>query len=385
MTQLNNSSPELALPSDDRQSTLLSEDFVSKWTKNRILHFDLDCFYAAVEMRDNPALKNVPLAIGGPPNSRSVLCTSNYLARAFGVRSAMSSSLAVKKCPKLVILPPDFKKYKTISRQVFSIFHQYTDLVEGLSLDEAFLDVTELAPTVLARDVAKEIKQRVFKETGLTISAGVSFNKFLAKVASDWKKPDGFYVIPPAHRQSFVQDLDIKYIFGIGQKSREKLNAHGIFKCADIQRTSLADLKHLFGTRYLDMFYMSHGIDFRRVDGEGERKSFTCEETLNEDIGDPFQLMQRLQSVYTDWHERFQKYLVLNEDESPNISTLVVKVKYFDFKQTTHECRFRGDYSFVEFQKLLEHIFAKRMEPMRLLGLGVRLGKPDDSLQMSLL
>ncbi len=367
------------------QETLLSGDFLVKWTNKRILHFDLDCFYAAVEMRDNPKLKNVPLAIGGPPQSRGVLCTSNYIARQYGVRSAMASSLAVKKCPNLQILPPDFKKYRAVSAEVFSIFHDYTPLVESLSLDEAFLDVTELAPTILASDVAKEIKQRVLKQTGLTISAGASFNKFLAKIASDWKKPDGFFVIPPAHRQKFVQDLDIKYLFGIGGKTRERLNANKIFKCSDIQNAPLADLKQLFGSRYLDMFYMAHGIDFRRVDNEGERKSFTCEETFNRDIEDPLEMMQRLAQVHEDWVARFQRYVDTNGDDAPSVNTLVVKVKYHDFKQTTHECRFRGDYDFVEFQKLLEHILDKRKEPIRLLGLGVRLGKSQENAQMAFL
>ncbi len=367
------------------QDSLLNEDFISKWTKNRILHFDLDCFYAAVEMRDNPALRNVPLAIGGPANSRGVLCTSNYLARSFGVKSAMSSNLAIKKCPKLLILPPDFKKYKAASRAVFDIFHQYTNKVEGLSLDEAFLDITDLCTSNLASDIAREIKKKVFQQTGLTISVGASYNKFLAKVASDWMKPDGFYVIPPAHRQRFMSDLDIKYIFGVGQKSRERLNAKKIFNCADIQNTPMADLKQIFGSRYLDMFYMSHGIDFRKVDGEGERKSFTCELTFNDDVKDPLMLMQRLFRVYSEWHGRFQKWQTNTEEVGPNVSTLVVKVKYFDFKQTTHETRFRGDYSFVEFQKLLEHILAKRAEPIRLLGLGVRLGKAEEHTQMTFL
>lgn len=367
------------------QSLLMSEDFISKWTKNRILHFDLDCFYAAVEMRDNPSLRSVPLAIGGPPNSRSVLCTSNYVARTYGVRAGMSSSLAVKKCPKLVIMWPDFKKYKQASLEVFEVFHQYTDHVEGLSLDEAYLDVTKIPSSVLARDVAREIKQKVFQKTGLTISAGASFNKFLSKVASDWMKPNGLYVIPPAHRNLFMKDLEIKYLFGVGQKSREKLNSQKIYKCADIQNRSLPELKRLFGSRYLDMYYMSHGIDFRKVSSEGERKSFTCEETFDKDISDPLKLMQTLSRVHQEWQRRFHKYEQKEGEDQININTLVVKVKYFDFKQTTHECRFRGDLSFPRFQQLLEHILTKRTEPIRLLGLGVRLSKQDETSQMTLL
>lgn len=369
----------------DAQSSLMSEDFVSKWTKNRILHFDLDCFYAAVEMRDNPALRNVPLAIGGPANSRGVLCTSNYIARTFGVRSGMASSVAARKCSNLLILPPDFKKYRKASQDVFEIFHQYSDLVEGLSLDEAYLDITHIPSSVLAREVAKEIKHKVFLKTGLTISAGASFNKFLAKVASDWMKPNGLFVIPPGHRSQFMRDLDIKYLFGVGNKSRERLQAQKIFNCADIQSKPLSELKRLFGSRYLDMFYMSHGIDFRTVSNEGERKSFTCEETLSSDVVNPMELMQILFRIYREWHTRFQKFLNSEDSDRPQVSTLVVKVKYFDFKQTTHECRYRGDFSFPEFQNLLEHILAKRGEPIRLLGLGVRLEKHQGPAQMSLL
>ncbi len=367
------------------QSSLLSEDFISKWTKSRILHFDLDCFYAAVEMRDNPALKTVPLGIGGPAKSRGVLCTANYIARTFGVRSGMASSLAARKCSKLVILPPDFKKYKKASNEVFEIFHQYTSKVEGLSLDEAFLDITDIPSSVMARDVAREIKNKVFQKTGLTISAGASFNKFLAKVASDWMKPDGLFVIPPAHRDRFMKELDIKYLYGVGQKSRDRLNAHKIFNCLDIQNKPLNELKRIFGSRYIDMYYMSHGIDFRAVSNDGERKSFTCEETLRENVSDSLQLMHLLYQVYDEWLRRFQKYLASDHDDLCNISTLVVKVKYHDFKQTTHECKFKGDFTFPEFQILFEHILAKRGGPIRLLGLGVRLEKPQGPAQMILL
>lgn len=356
-----------------------SPEFCEKWTQRRIIHFDLDCFYAAVEMRDNPKLRHVPLAIGGPANSRSVLCTSNYLARKFGVRSAMSSYQAVKKCPQLVILPPNFTKYKAESQKVHQIFKKYTSRIEALSLDEAYLDVTQQTVNgVTATQIAKEIRALVFSELGLTISAGVSFNKFLAKVGSDWLKPNGLFVIPPKNREKFIKELEVKFIFGIGNKSQVKLKELKIHNCADLQKKSFAELKSIFGNRYMDIFYYSHGFDFREVEANSERKSVTTEETYSQDITDRKELDKNLFSLYKDWYYRYQKY-----KENSVIKSIVVKIKYFDFKQQTHEVKFHQIPEFSDFQNLLSQALLKRNEAIRLLGLGVRIEEAPKEKQLS--
>ena len=357
---------------------LITEDFVLKSTQKRILHFDMDCFYAAVEMRDQPHLQHVPLAIGGPPNTRSVLCTSNYLARRFGVKSAMSSSQAVRLCPSLVILPPRFDKYKKESLKIAEIFKRYTSFIEFLSLDEAFLDVTQSCKGggLFASQIAKEIKLAVKKETGLTISAGVSFNKFLAKVGSDWKKPDGFFVIPPENRESFMKNLAVKFIFGVGQKTLKKLHDLNIHTCSDIQKRSLQELRAIFGSRYLDIYYLSHGLDFRNVDSEHRRKSVSTEETFSKDIYTEEELVLKLKELYEDWCRRFVKY------SQQEIKSAVVKVKYHDFSQTTHEVKLNQKPSIEIFMQLLKEVLIKRNDPIRLLGLGVRIDEENKTQQL---
>lgn len=357
---------------------LITEDFVQKWTQKRILHFDMDCFYAAVEMRDQPRLQHVPLAIGGPPNTRSVLCTSNYLARRFGVKSAMSSNQAVKLCPSLVILPPRFDKYKKESLKIAEIFKRYTSIIEFLSLDEAFLDVTQSCKEggVFASHLAKEIKLVVKKETGLTISVGISFNKFLAKVGSDWKKPDGFFVIPPENRESFMKNLAVKFIFGVGQKTLKKLDDLNINTCSDIQKKSLQELRAIFGSRYLDIYYLSHGLDFRNVDAEHRRKSVSTEETFLKDIYLEEELVSKLKELYEDWCRRFAKY------SQQEIKSAVIKVKYHDFSQTTHEIKLNQKPSLEIFIKLLKEVLVKRNDPIRLLGIGVRIAEENKFQQL---
>lgn len=359
---------------------LYSGTFLRKCIGSKILHFDLDCFYAAVEMRDQPHLRTVPLAIGGPPNSRSVLCTANYEARKFGIRSGMSSSEAVRLCSHLVILPPDFSKYKSVSEKVFTIFQNYTEKIEGLSLDEAYLDVTQESKAVFASSLAKDIQKKVLKETELTISCGVSYNKFLAKVASDWRKPNGFYVITPSSAPSFVTQLKIQYLFGIGKKTVARLNEMGIETCLDIQKMSPVRLKSLFGSRYLDIFLMAHGIDTRRVESGHERKSFSNEETFSRDLFDENEQKQGLFRVYKDWRISFFKKERL---DCYDVTHLHLKVKYFDHRVVTHERKYCGSLEFNDFELLFDFLKSKCAEPIRLIGVGVRLEKKSSFKQLS--
>src|SRR5215813_9755255 len=209
----------------------------------RILHVDMDAFYASVEQRDQPALRGKPLAVGGQPHRRGVVAAASYEARAFGVHSAMSMAKAVRLCPALEIVPPDFKRYQDASRAVFSIFREVTPLVEPLSLDEAYLDVTENAwGEALGMAVAKRLKARIREETGLTASAGVAPNKFLAKIASGWKKPDGLTVISPERVESFLQGLPVDALWGVGPVTAGKLRARGIERLVDVRAADPARL-----------------------------------------------------------------------------------------------------------------------------------------------
>src|SRR5687767_9583019 len=215
----------------------------------RILHIDMDAFYASVEQRDNPAIRGKPVAVGGDPTKRGVVAAASYEARVYGVRSAIPMSRAVRLCPALIIIHPDFQKYRTVSEQVFKIYREVTPLVEPLSLDEAYLDVTENAwHEPLGVNVAKRIKHAIKDTTGLTASAGVAPNKFLAKIASGWQKPDGLTVIAPERIESFLHGLPVDALWGVGPKTAERLRAHGIEKLVDVRTRTLDQLRELVGS-----------------------------------------------------------------------------------------------------------------------------------------
>ncbi len=253
----------------------------------RILHVDMDAFYASVEQRDDPALRGRPVAVGGDPRSRGVVCASSYEARAFGVRSALPMARAVSLCPQLVIVRPDFAKYGAVSRQVFEIFRSVTPLVEPLSLDEAYLDVTENAwELALGMDVARRLKERIREETSLTASAGVAPNKFLAKIASGWKKPDGLTVIAPERVERFLQKLPVDALWGVGPVTARKLRAAGIERLVDVRTADPESLKSAVGSYAETLRRMSFGDDPRAVNPNTERKSIGCENTFAEDLTD---------------------------------------------------------------------------------------------------
>jgi len=352
----------------------------------KIIHVDMDCFYAAVEVKYRPELKGKPLGVGGPPNTRSVLTTASYEARRFGVRSAMSSSQAVRLCPNLILVPPNFALYKKESRAVREIFHRFTDLVEPLSLDEAYLDVSEVkAFNGSATLIAKEIRARIQKETGLTASAGIAPNKFLAKIASDWNKPNGQFVLRPEDVVAFMPTLKVEKLYGVGKVTAKKMHDLGLFTCGDIQKKSLVQLAQWFGSRAQDLLDLSHGIDHRKVDPSSERKSLTVEETYNDDLPTLDACLARLPSLYQDWETR-----MLRADEREKIRGFVVKLKFHDFKTTTHETSSRGWPVIADFERLLAKAWERRSEPVRLIGIGVRMAgdepkeSPPDQLSFSL-
>ncbi len=337
----------------------------------KIIHVDMDCFYAACEVKQRPELKGKPLGIGGPPNSRSVLATASYEARKFGVRSAMPSSQAVRLCPQLILIPPNFDLYKRESRAVRGILERFTDKIEPLSLDEAYLDVTG-SPHFegSATRIAREIRRLIATELGLTASAGIAPNKFLAKIASDWKKPNGQFVIRPEDVEAFVKDLKVEKIFGVGRVTAKKMHDLGLRTCADIQNQPLDKLARWFGSRAVELSELARGIDHREVVSNWERRSLTVEETLSEDVASVEAIVARLPELYLDWETR-----MLRSGDRDKIRGFVVKLKFHDFKTTTHETASRGWPTLEDFKRLVEKAWERRPEPVRLIGLGVRLGK----------
>src|SRR6186997_3414889 len=267
----------------------------------RILHIDMDAFYASVEQRDDPALRGKPVAVGGRPDRRGVVAAASYEARGFGVYSAMSMARAVRLCPTLVIVPPDFARYKAASTAVFSIFREVTPLVEPLSLDEAYLDVTENAwHEPLGTSVARRLKDRIRADTGLTASAGVAPNKFLAKIASGWKKPDGLTVISPERVEPFLQKLPVDALWGVGPVTAKKLRARGVEKLTDVRTVDPHILRSTVGSLAEWLTELARGEDDRPVVAEHEPKSSGSENTFVTDLTNLDEIRHEVETMAKD-------------------------------------------------------------------------------------
>ncbi len=345
----------------------------------KIIHCDCDCFYAAVETRDDPSLRGRPVAVGGRADQRGVVATCNYEARHFGVRSAMATGQALQRCPGLIVLPPAMEKYRIASRQILAIYGDYTDLVEPLSLDEAYLDVTD-APHChgSATLMAREIRARIAATVGITASAGIAPNKFVAKIASDWNKPDGQHVVLPGEVDAFVAALPVKKIFGVGQVTAAKLNRLGAVTCADLRGWSAAQLQHHFGKFGTRLFDLVRGIDLREVCPDRERKSISVEETYNVDLPD----LAACQAPMMELIEQLRLRVARN-DAAPYVRKLTVKIRFADFRQTSVEC-VAAAIDVALFAGLLETGHARGAQPVRLLGAGVRLQEDMPDLQLGL-
>lgn len=299
----------------------------------KIIHVDMDCFYAAVEMRDAPELRDIPIAIGGTRKERGVISTANYLAREFGVASAMPTATALRLCPHLTLLPGRFPVYRQVSAQLQEIFQRFTPLVEPVSLDEAYLDVTDCQLFhCSATLIAQEIRRLIRTELRLTASAGVAPIKFLAKIASDINKPDGLCVIDPGHVESFIQQLSLKRIPGVGKVTAQKLADHGLYTCQDIQQTDLASLLKRFGQFGRRLWERSHGIDPAQVVNARQRKSVGVERTLNQDIYEWQDCLDVIEKLYPELERRVRR-----EQQDLRIARQGVKMKFTDFQQTTQE------------------------------------------------
>lgn len=294
----------------------------------KIIHIDMDAFYASIEQRDNPELRGKPVAVGHG-GARGVVAAASYEARKFGIRSAMPSLTAKARCPELIFISPRFDIYHSVSSQIMSIFLEYTNLVEPLSLDEAFLDVTtDLKGIGSASLIAREIKKRIKEETGLVASAGVSINKFLAKIASDYKKPDGFFVILPEKAEQFVATLPIGRFFGVGKVTQKKMNQLGIFTGADLRKVSEPMLVKHFGKAGHAYYLYAQGIDDREVQPDRERKSIGAEDTFEKDLDNRTALTIELYHIARRVWER------ISEKEFHG-RTITLKVKYTDFEIIT--------------------------------------------------
>lgn len=334
----------------------------------KIIHIDMDAFYASIEQRDNEAYRGKPLAVGYS-EARGVVAAASYEARKYGVRSAMPSITAKKKCPHLIFVSPRFDVYHEVSHQIMSIFLEYTDAVEPLSLDEAFLDVTHNHKNIpSATIIAKEIKQRIFEQTGLRASAGVSINKFLAKIASDYQKPNGLFVILPQDAEKFVEGLKIEQFFGVGKVTAKKMHELGIRTGYDLKQKSETELVKVFGKAGHSYYLNARGIDPREVEPNRITKSISAENTFGKDMDSLMLLSVELYHITKEVMKRL-------EEEKFYGRTVTLKVKYADFKIITRSRTlpnrindFQNLWSVAK--ELLKHVDLTR-DGVRLLGLGV--------------
>jgi DNA polymerase-4 len=339
----------------------------------KIIHIDADCFYAAVEVREQPELAGLPLAVGGRADRRGVIAAASYEARQFGVHSAMASARALALCPQLVIVPPRFDLYRGVSTAMHGIFRDYTSQIEPLSLDEAYLDVSACDQLEgSATLIAQEIRQRVRHELGITVSAGVAPNKFLAKVASDWEKPDGLFTIPPVSVGEFVVRLPVNRINGVGKVTAARLRDMGVQTCGDLQRVPLTELARRFGKYGRRLHEVAQGLDERPVQSGRVRKSISVERTFPEDIAELTAMLVALDDVLAELQRRFAR---IARDYHP--TKRFVKIKYRDFTQTTLEETMPDDgqpWDLAEqYHRLLGKAWPRGAKPVRLLGAGLRL------------
>jgi DNA polymerase-4 len=349
--------------------------------QRKIVHIDMDCFYAAVEMRDFPHLKGKPLAVGGHSKQRGVISTCNYEARAFGVRSAMPTAKAMKLCPSLILVPGRMDVYKSVSGQIREIFSRYTEIIEPLSLDEAYLDVTACPlHSGSATRIAQEIRQTIKNELSLTASAGVAPIKFLAKVASDINKPDGIFVIPPHDVQQFIDQMPLEKIPGVGKVALERLHAKGLYTGLDVRESDYRILLKTFGRLGASLWKKCRGIDDREVVTERERKSVGVERTLATNIKTYEQCWQLIENVlFPELEARLAK--VKGER---GIRTQGIKLKFDDFQLTTIE-HAQKVLDLNEFRWLLAEVLERqKSREIRLIGLHVQLQSLDSARQLTM-
>lgn len=347
----------------------------------KIIHVDMDCFFAAIEVRENPLLRGKPVAVGGSAAGRGVVATCSYEARKFGVHSAMPMGLAKRLCPDLLVLPVNMPLYKQASTAIRAIFEDYTDLVEPLSLDEAFLDVSEAGHfRGSATRMAEEIRRRIVESQRLTASAGVAPNKFLAKVASDWKKPDGLFVIRPQDVDAFMLDLPVKRVPGVGKVTALHMEKLGIQTCGQLQRLPLAELEFEFGSFGTSLYRLCRGIDERPVNTSRVRKSLSVEDTFAQDLPTLEACLLEIPALYTELLKRLER---AREHQRLLPKALFVKLRFHDFVTTTVQIPAIGLERKLYYQ-LCAQAWERGQRPVRLLGVGVQFEDPHLPEQLPL-
>ncbi len=348
-------------------------------TTRAIIHLDMDCFYAAIEVRDRPELRGKPVGVGGARDRRGVLTTCNYEARKFGVHSAMPTFMALQRCPKLIVLPTRFDVYRRESAVIRGILHRFTPLVEPLSLDEAYLDVSAHpgAPGALA----EVIRGLIFRKTKLTASAGIGPNKLVAKIASDLNKPDGQYEVTPNDVPEFMAALPVRKIWGIGAVTEQKLQQRGITTCADLQRHTRLQLQELFGKWGTELYDLCRGIDERPVEPQRERKSLSTEETFSINLETLAACEEKLEELFAEMMADLAQ-----KEAARMVAKIFVKLKFADFTRTTVE-RVGLTPSLGDYRTLLSEAFARTGKSVRLMGVGVRFAPvaAPEAAQLSLL
>ncbi|MBX2849296.1 MAG: DNA polymerase IV [Acidiferrobacterales bacterium] len=346
----------------------------------KILHIDMDAFFASVEQRDNPDLIAKPVIVGGKPGGRGVVAACSYEARQFGVHSAMPSTRAAKLCPNAIFLPARFDAYRDASQKIHRVFKQFTKLIEPLSLDEAYLDVTQIAAHAnSATEVAAEIKTEIKRAVNLTASAGVSYNKFLAKIASDMDKPDGLFVIRPEKAQAFIEQLEIRKFFGVGKVTEKKMHSLGIYTGADLKRLDLIQLQTHFGKSANYYFNIARGIDERPVKAHRQRKSIGKETTFAENIVDKKRIWEALQ----DFADKIEAIL---ENKNMLARTVTLKAKYANFQLITRSKTANGWYqSKQDIMDVMPELLQKTdigKRPIRLIGLSLSSLSPKSQTDL---
>lgn len=345
--------------------------------QRKIIHCDCDCFYASIEMRDNPALRGKPIAVGGSPERRGVVATCNYEAREFGIHSAMASATARRLCPDLIIIRTDMDKYRLASSQIHEIFQRYTDLIEPLSLDEAFLDVSDCDEfRGSATRIAEAIRNEVREVVGITISAGIAPNKFLAKIASDWNKPDGQFAVLPNDVDDFVAKLAVKKLHGVGKVTAAKMLRLNLRTCKDLENFGADALTEHFGSFGERLFELSRGIDNRPVSTDRIRKSVSVENTFDTDLPDLDSSLEAMLGLLPKLELRLKRL-----DNHYSIKKQFVKLKFHDFVTTTVEM-LSEDTNPENYRTLCEQGFARGERAVRLIGVGVRVEPLENSAEV---
>ncbi|MEB8430862.1 DNA polymerase IV [Cocleimonas sp. KMM 6892] len=359
-----------------------TEDGLNRSMMRKIIHVDMDCFYAAVEVRENPQLQGKPVAVGGSPQSRGVVAACNYEARKFGVHSAMPMSRAFQQCPSLITTPVHMDLYKQISGEIHQIFQDYTDQIEPLSLDEAYLDVSESSHCGgSATLIAQQIRERIFDTQRLTASAGVAPNKFLAKVASDWNKPNGQKVITPDDVQEFVKALHVKAISGVGKVTAKRMSELNIETCEDLNKMGLDKLNQYFGSFGEQLYKYSQGIDTRPVQTHWVRKSLSVEDTFAQDLPDLESCLLELTKIYAELLVRLER---AQKKQRLIPKALFVKLRFDDFETTTIQMVGNKPDKHA-YMRLCADAWLRGQRPVRLIGLGLQFNPPDMPEQLRLI